>query len=301
MALLASIIGSAQMAASPAAPYAYVLPVEFNNRDISERLQCAIQMARKAGDAILSAKNPGNLGIEIKEDKTPVTAADHASNRVLCEAISRNYPNDGILSEEAIKGETAALNQAVAKGVNAEWTWVLDPLDGTKAFIKATNPHALDLDPRYQGTHYGVHVGLLHRGQPVLGVNYYPEIRTVYFAADGFAFKQVKEAPAERIIATQMHGFHPILNPTPKERDIAHQVYQKLMGEIAALEFKEKGLFLDSCGFKMISIAEGKGCNLYIAPPGGPGFWDVCSMLPLVQAVGGIVSDWKATPLIFAI
>ena len=120
MALLASVSGRAFLAWRPTPASAYVLPVEFNNCDFSERLQCAVQMARKAGDAILSAKNPENLGIEIKEDKTPVTTADHASNRVLCEAISRNYPNDGILSEEAIKGETAALNQALASGVNMD-------------------------------------------------------------------------------------------------------------------------------------------------------------------------------------
>ncbi len=275
-----------------------MLPLEIQNHDLAEKLSVALYMGRQAGQAILSVKESRKLQVEIKADNTPVTDADRASNNIICQTINYLYPSDGILSEETII-EEQGLNDAIAKGVNAEWTWVIDPLDGTKAFIKSTAPHSLNLDPRYRGKHYGVHIGLLYKGKTILGVNYYPEIDTLYFVLDGFAYKQIGDTPAVRIINKPIAGIHPVLNPTINERDMIGKIYQKLLGEVGAAELNDQGLFLDSFGYKMASIAEGNGCNLFIAPAGGPGFWDVCSMLPLVQAVGGKVTDWEGNPIDF--
>ena len=276
----------------------FMLPPEIINHDLAEKLAVALQIGRQAGQAILSVKQSRNLQVEIKADNTPVTDADRASNSLICQAINHLYPKDGILSEETML-EEKSLNDVIAKGVNAEWTWVIDPLDGTKAFIKSTAPNSSNLDPRYQGKHYGVHIGLLCKGEAVLGVNYYPEIDTLYFVLDGFAYKQIGDAAAVRIINKPISGVHPVLNPTTNERDMVGKIYQKLLGEAKAAEVNNKGLFLDSFGYKMVTIAEGNGCNLFIAPAGGPGFWDVCSMLPLVQAVGGTVTDWEGNPIDF--
>ena len=273
------------------------VPAVLQNHKGGERLGFALQMARQAGEAILSVKKDRNLQVEIKQDQTPVTAADHASNVLICELVHNVYPQDGILSEEVIK--QGNLNDAIAKGVDAEWTWVIDPLDGTKAFIKSVEPNTPDLDKRYQGMHYGVHIGLLHEGEPVLGVNYYPEIDTLYFALDGFAYKQAGDESAMEIFNQPVSGIRPVLNPTDKERDRVHPIYEKLMGKEAAEQFKEQGCFLDSFGFKMVCIAEGNGCNLFIAPAGGPGFWDVGSMIPFVEAVGGQVTDWEGNSINF--
>ena len=147
---------------------------------------------------------------------------------------------------------------------------MIDALDGTKAFIKGIDPKALNLDQRYQGKHYGVHIGLLREGTPILGVNYYPEIDTLYFALDGFAYKQIGDAPAEQISNQPVSGIKPVLNPTEAERAVVGKIYQKLLGEAETLKFNEQGLFLDSFGYKMISIAEGNECNLFIAPAKGP-------------------------------
>lgn len=278
------------------------LPSEIQNHPLSEKLCVAMQMGREAGAGILSVKQSKDLQVTMKEDKTPVTRADEASNQIICETISRFYPKDGILSEETIKGEKT-LNDAIARSVNADFTWVIDPLDGTKSFIKSIDSHSLNLDPRYKGKHYGVHIGLLENGQPVLGVNYYPEIDTLYFALDGFAYKKVGNTPAERIMSkAPLIGISPVLNPTAKERDIVGKIYEKLMGTEEAAHFKENGLFLDSFGFKMMSIAEGNGCNLYITPPAkaeGAGYWDVCSGILFVLAAGGSVTDVEGNPINF--
>jgi 3'-phosphoadenosine 5'-phosphosulfate (PAPS) 3'-phosphatase len=277
---------------------ANALPPEISNHEWAERLSHALEMGREAGQAILRVKESKNLQTEIKADQTPVTKADRASNETICQLINQLYPEDGILSEETLTGEKA-LNNALEKGVHAEYTWVIDPLDGTKAFIKGISPNSLNLDPRYQGKYYGVHIGLLYRGTPILGVNYYPEIDTLYFSLDGFAYKQIASAPAERIIQHSLLNILPILNPTANERALVGKIYEKLLGKTEALEFTEQGLFLDSFGYKMICIAEGNQCNLFIAPAGGPGFWDVCSMVPFVQALGGRVTDWEGNPIDF--
>ena len=274
------------------------LPLEIKNHILALRLSIALHMGREAGQAILAIKESRNLQTQIKADSTPVTIADQASNQIICQTINDFYPEDGILSEEMITGGKT-LNESIAKGVNAEWTWVIDPLDGTKAFIKSTGQNASHLDPRYLGKYYGVHIGLLYKGKPVLGVNYHPEIDTFYFVLNGFAYKQIGNTPALRVINKSVSGIQPILNPTSNERDMVGKIYQKLLGEVEASEFNEKGLFLDSFGYKMISIAEGDRCNLYIAPAGGPGFWDVGSMLPFVEATGGQVTDWDGNPLDF--
>jgi len=275
------------------------LPTEISLHPLASRLKTALHMGREAGQAILSVKKTRNLQTQIKEDHTPVTLADQASNRILCQTIHRLYPRDGILSEETIKGEKS-FNDAITKGVDADYAWVLDPLDGTKAFLVSTGLKSSDLDPRYQGKHYGIHIGLLQQGKPILGVNYYPEIDTLYFALDGFAYKQTANEPAERVFVPKLvFGIHPILNPNERERGVVGKIYQKLLGEEKAQRFATQGLFLDSFGDKMARIAEGNACNLYIAPACGPGFWDVCSMIPFIKAVGGIVTDWDGNPIDF--
>src|SRR5579871_1529768 len=153
------------------------LPIEIRYHELAGTLAIALSMGLQAGKKIQSVKESRNLQVETKADNTPVTEADKASNEVICKTIQLYFPKHGILSEETIQGDKS-LNEAIKKGVDAEWTWVIDPLDGTKSFIKSIQPDAKDLDPRYQGKHYGVHIGLLHDGQPVMGVNYYPETKT---------------------------------------------------------------------------------------------------------------------------
>jgi 3'-phosphoadenosine 5'-phosphosulfate (PAPS) 3'-phosphatase len=105
---------------------ANALPPEISNHEWAERLSHALEMGREAGQAILRVKASKNLQTEIKADQTPVTKADRASNETICHLINQLYPDDGVLSEETITGEKA-LNDAIEKGIHAEYTWVIDP------------------------------------------------------------------------------------------------------------------------------------------------------------------------------
>ncbi|BDS13564.1 3'(2'),5'-bisphosphate nucleotidase CysQ [Aureispira anguillae] len=124
------------------------------------------QIATDAGLAILDIyKNCEGIEIIKKADDSPLTAADQASNAVICAGLEQlpiQYP---IISEE---------NKAVPFEVrkNYDYYWLVDPLDGTKEFIKRNGE-------------FTVNIALVHAGKVVLGVVYAPVLDELYWAADG--------------------------------------------------------------------------------------------------------------------
>lgn len=98
-----------------------------------EQLETAIFAARQAGNILLQYWNKG-IDLETKmKGMTPVTLADFKSNEVICKTLLEAFPDYGLLTEEAISGEL--VEKAIARWREAEWTWVVDPLDGTKSYI----------------------------------------------------------------------------------------------------------------------------------------------------------------------
>lgn len=131
-----------------------------------------IAIAKEAGSAIMQiyAKD---FDVEFKEDESPLTEADKAANAIICAQLEKLYPEIPILSEE---------NKAEDYSVRKEWEylWVVDPLDGTKEFIKKNGE-------------FTVNIALVHKDTPVLGVVYAPALETTYYAKKGTgAFKEEK-------------------------------------------------------------------------------------------------------------
>ncbi|MCL4117309.1 UNVERIFIED_CONTAM: hypothetical protein GTU68_031540 [Idotea baltica] len=124
-----------------------------------------IEIAQDAGKAILEIYNSDDFGVEIKEDKSPLTAADKAANDVIVKGLEKHYPEIPILSEEMKEVE-----YEVRK--NWEYFWLVDPLDGTKEFIKRNGE-------------FTVNIALIHNGEPILGVIDLPVKTTTYFARKG--------------------------------------------------------------------------------------------------------------------
>ena len=113
-------------------------------------LSFAVELARASGDFI--TPHFGNLGltVDIKSDATPVTIADRGAEELMRAMIARRYPDHGVLGEEY-----------GADRADAEFVWVLDPVDGTKAFTTACPL-------------FGTLIALLHRGEPCLGIIHNP-------------------------------------------------------------------------------------------------------------------------------
>lgn len=127
-------------------------------------LDFAIDLAQRAGDILLSIHERG-LNPESIQNKLGhfdvVTEADLASERFILSELKAAYPNYGIISEETNKGFS-----------DAEWTWIVDPLDGTTNYS-----HGLPI--------YGVNIALAHFGYPVLGVTHEPANNRTYWAMRG--------------------------------------------------------------------------------------------------------------------
>lgn len=258
------------------------LPEKIASSQWSKEMLVAFQAAKKAGNALLEIQRSGeNLQIEqkvgFKNILSPVTIADNKANLIICSLLNAQFPEYGILSEESVPDEN--LTQAFSNWRTSEMTWIIDPLDGTKDFIN-------------KGKHYGIHIGLTQNGVPVLGLNYYPETDTYYFAAkDCGAYKQVGLASAQQFhIPSPTGKVVPILNTDVNE---TAPIYQTLLGQELR---KELFTVIDSCGLRICSIAEGR-CSLYISAGIRGGIWDYCSGDVIISEAGGSITDLSGAPI----
>ena len=119
------------------------------------------KIAEKAGKSIMEIYQR-DFQIEYKDDKSPLTEADTKSNEIICEALVKLYPEIPMLSEE---------NKEVPFEDRKDWEyyWCIDPIDGTKEFIKKNDE-------------FTVNIALIHNDTPVLGVVYAPAIDKMYIA-----------------------------------------------------------------------------------------------------------------------
>lgn len=231
-------------------------------------LDAVERVAREAGNAIMNVY-ARDFSIEEKEDKSPLTEADQAAHSVIVRGLQALPLQLPILSEEDMDGFT---------GVDADGRyWLVDPLDGTKEFIKRNDE-------------FTVNIALIEKGVPVLGVVTAPALGTAYLAAEGVgAFKveqdgqrhaiQVAGKPTEgatwRVVGSRSH-------PSP---DLA--VWLEQLGEHQMLPM--------GSSLKLCLIAEGKA-DAY--PRLGPTcLWDTGAAHAVVRLAGGRVDTVEGRPL----
>ena len=128
-----------------------------------------LHTAVDAGKAICQIYKK-EFAIEYKDDKSPLTEADTESNNVITNYLEKTYPEIPILSEES-----KAIDYEIRK--TWEFFWLIDPLDGTKEFIKKNGE-------------FTVNIALIHKGTAVLGIIYVPVKDILYFGQeDAGAYK----------------------------------------------------------------------------------------------------------------
>lgn len=128
--------------------------------DPKEFLSVALEAARAARALILSYYN-SEFDIEIKSDQTPVTVADRGAERVIRDIINDAFPGHGIWGEEY-----------GSENKDTEYLWLIDPIDGTKSFVK-----------RYGM--FSTQIALMHRGELILGVSCAPAMDELVWATRG--------------------------------------------------------------------------------------------------------------------
>jgi 3'(2'), 5'-bisphosphate nucleotidase len=216
-----------------------------------------IAIARNAGDAIMEIYTK-DFSVEYKEDQSPLTEADQKANEIIVEGLSALNPNIPILSEE---GRDIPYEERK----NWEYFWMVDPLDGTKEFIKKNGE-------------FTVNIALIHNGIPVLGVVYAPALDEMYWAKKGdSAYKNGQKLPLYtnldtskllRVVASKSH-----LSPETQE------YIDQLAKTTETIECISKGSSLKLC-----MIAEG-GADIYprLAPTME---WDTAAADAIVRESG---------------
>ena len=152
---------------------------------VTSQLRSAVaELAREAGRATMTYYGDENgAGVRAKADDSPVTLADEAAHRILVDGLGRLDPETPVVSEES---------QAEGYDARRGWRrfWLVDPLDGTKEFIK-------------RRAEFTVNVALIENGEPVFGVVLAPALDLLYWAVKGEgAWREEKSAAAERIYST---------------------------------------------------------------------------------------------------
>ncbi len=141
----------------------------MNNDKYAQNLIAALLAAKEAGDAILEVYN-SNFSVEKKEDNSPLTIADKRSHEIITKHISQLTNQKAYITHHILSEEGKDIPYEERK--NWEYFWLIDPLDGTKEFIKRNGE-------------FTVNIALIHKGKPVLGVIYAPVLKVFYFAAKG--------------------------------------------------------------------------------------------------------------------
>jgi 3'(2'), 5'-bisphosphate nucleotidase len=138
-------------------------------------LEKIVTIAEEAGSAIMEIYKR-DFSIEYKDDKSPLTEADIKANEIICSKLQELYPNIPIMSEE--NKQTVYETRK-----NWEYYWCIDPIDGTKEFIKKNDE-------------FTINIALIHKDTPVLGVVYAPAIDEMYKAKQGEgSFKNNEKLP----------------------------------------------------------------------------------------------------------
>ena len=229
-------------------------------------LEKICQLARDAGEAIMQVYD-GKLPMDVmnKIDDSPVTAADLAAHGVILQGLQALTPDIPVLSEE----------DPPAWDVRQHWQryWLVDPLDGTKEFIKRNGE-------------FTVNIALIEEGKPVLGVVYAPVLKVMYSAAEGKAWKeennirnpiQVREARPPRVVISRSHAAN----------DAELKEYLEQMGEHQTTAI--------GSSLKFCLVAEGEA-QLY--PRFGPtSVWDTAAGHAVAVAAGAHVHDWQGKTL----
>ncbi|WP_447956386.1 3'(2'),5'-bisphosphate nucleotidase CysQ [Vreelandella sp. EE7] len=230
-------------------------------------LEAVWQIALSASEIILTVYRQA-ITVALKADQSPVTEADTRANAAIVEALEHLTPEVPVLSEESV---------AHFEGPAPECTyWLVDPLDGTKEFIKRNDE-------------FTVNIALIHRGAPVLGVVVAPALNVSYLAARGLgAFKAQQTGtwqPIHTCVGVPAQGYRVLGSRSHQDPRLSAWLESLGAHCITAL-----GSSLKAC-----LIAEGRA-DVY--PRFGPtSLWDTAAAQVLVEEAGGCVVDQAGEPL----
>lgn len=225
-----------------------------------------IALARNAADAILAVYATA-FDVEHKADASPLTAADLASHRCIVAGLQQLTPDIPVLSEESA--------DSVSRAMRSDWSrlWVVDPLDGTREFVKRNGE-------------FTVNIALVEHGVSVFGVIQQPVSGGLWHGQPGYgAFRRDGD------VDTALHCRQPATPPlrvagSRSHRDGRTEAFIARMGAVDTLGM--------GSSLKFCMIAEGR---MDVYPRFGPtSEWDTAAGQAIVEGAGGVVLDATGRP-----
>lgn len=228
-----------------------------------------VTVARHAGQAIMEIYAAPSFEVMAKADDSPLTKADLAADRVIQQGLTDLGLGWPILTEES-----AQIDYEDRK--NWQRFWLVDPLDGTKEFVKRNGE-------------FTVNIALIENGVPILGVVYAPALDVCYYGMRGTgAFVQRGKSPAQ-IIAVKTPSAGEVLKVVAS-RSHSDARTEALLGKLGGHECISMGSSLKLC-----LVAEGAA---HFYPRLGPTMeWDTAAAHAVVSAAGGVVRDREGKEL----
>lgn len=205
------------------------------------------------------------LVVEAKGDDSPVTLADRAAEAAIRAFLRERFPDHGLLGEEG-----------GAEKPEAEFLWVVDPVDGTRAFVTGRPL-------------FGTLIGLLHRGRPILGILDQPVTgeRWIGFAGEPTRFRgpfggQIGCRPCPQVAAAEVSCTSPDLFAPGRAARFARL-------KAAARRVSWGG---DCYAYGLLALG---AIDIVVDDTMKP--WDWAALVPVVEGAGGRVTDWSGRPL----
>ena len=198
------------------------------------------------------------VSVEPKADNSPVTIADKKAEEVMRELISKHFPDHAIIGEEF--GQT---------NKDAEYTWILDPIDGTKSFICGAYS-------------FGTLIGLLKNGQPVIGAYNHP-ILNDFLIGDNLI---TEINGAKTVIRNCNHLSKAVLLTTDHLNIEKYRNIEKFNNLIRKVKlYRNWG---DCYGYYLLVTGY---ADVMIDPIMSP--WDLLPLIPIVKGAGGVITDYQ--------
>lgn len=213
-----------------------------------------LKLCRYVGDIQLKSQN--DLNINIKSDNSPVTNIDIHSNEIIINYLSTTFTDDVIISEENV-------NQYLQK----KEYWLVDPIDGTKNYIKG-------------GSNFCICISYIVSGYPVFGIIYIPSTKEFYYAFKDCGAYIIKTGTDAKKISSVCNSRNNIYVST---------VIRKSVVDILKKYFKESELVYMSSAIKFARIAESEGhFSIRLGPTHE---WDTAAGQCIIEESGGLFLD----------
>jgi 3'(2'), 5'-bisphosphate nucleotidase len=215
---------------------------------------------------------PWSRGVEMKPGDEPVTIADRAASELIVAGLAKAFPGDPVISEEVPMAADAMAAHAAGR------LWLVDPIDGTKDFIRGSDG-------------FSVMIGLVVAGRPVLGVVHQPTIGRTFYATPEGAFVEHGGVRSPLAVSTIAVAADARLVASASHRSPDIDRVKTTLG----IDDEQN---IGSVGVKLALISMGVR-DLYVNPWPKTKAWDTCAPEAILARAGGRLSDLFGEPIAY--